>query len=295
MSIFYRQLLPLLSILLLAFSSCITPPKNEGNIELLNLSVPEDNLLGFAKIRGSLDSTEQVLFYWTGKAYSHIPGERSQLLFLLEGYNIAKLVPIDSGYQLLTRELMVYKDPKTQKILKTWENPFTGEDVEVLAVMNDPVNSIFKLKYGNRDWGLPFEYLGESRACFYTDILLHYPSPLPASEYPEHSRSEFFQANELFQFYFDLEEVSDPKVINASTQISWTRIGDWLPWMKMGDHKGSILYQCRGYKAKEGLSVLSSELYSFIHSEAELFSHPPDTFSSPNETSWTYFKKNISQ
>ena len=279
----------LYGILLMGLGACTTP--KQETITLLSLEKPEDNLLAFAKIRASLDSTEEVVYKWTGWAYSMIEGQRSKKLFQLEGYNIARLVPIDGGYQLLTRELMVYKDPKSGEILETWQNPFTSDSVRVLPVLNDPVNAQFMLKGDGWEWGLPYEKMANSRFCMYMDVLLLYPSPLPIAEYPKNSQSDMYQAGELFQFFADLEEVSNPASKNVTAEISWTRVGPWLPWMEMGQAQGQMLYQCRGYKTADGLQSLSPELLSLVKVKYPTYLHAPSHYSKPNETSWTYFKK----
>ena len=45
-----------------------------------------------------------------------------------------------AGFKLVSREILLYKDPVTDEVLATWENPWTGETVDVLHVANDPVN-----------------------------------------------------------------------------------------------------------------------------------------------------------
>lgn len=283
-----------LYVLLVLLNACnaVQESRDEPIITPLNLDLPEDNLKAFAKIRASLDSTEECVYKWTGTAYSIIDGVRSKTLFALEGYNIARLVPIEGGYQLLTKEFMAYKDPNSGKIIDTWANPFTKDTLEVLPVQNDPVNAKFLLAGGRGgEWGLPYETLGKKRFCMYIDVLLLYPSPLSVVDYPEYSQSAMYQAGELFQFFADLEEVSNPEVKSANVEISWTRIGPWLPWMKMGQRQGQMLYQCRGYKTSNGLNALSPELLKLVTEKYPAYLHTPTTYTKPNETSWTYFKK----
>ncbi|MCU0375178.1 MAG: DUF1838 domain-containing protein [Chitinophagaceae bacterium] len=112
----------------------------------LNLSEVKDNLDAYLKMRASLDTTEQPVFYASGKIYAYEPDKPWRHLYDFEMYNIARTqkMPGDSGYYLLTREMLVYKDPKTGEILKNWTNPWTGEVVEVLPVWNDPVNQTFR-------------------------------------------------------------------------------------------------------------------------------------------------------
>ena len=45
-----------------------------------------------------------------------------------------------SGYRPVTKENLLHMDPKTKQVLRTWQNPFTGKEVEVLHIADDPVN-----------------------------------------------------------------------------------------------------------------------------------------------------------
>ncbi len=191
------------------------------------------------------------------------------------------------GYTLLTREMAVYKDPETGEILKTYHNPFHGRDVEVVPVWNDPVNSRFPSQFDP-----PREQLG-AQTCFFADVLLHYPSPLPDSEYPLHSGSQNYQGAELFQFFADRDQLEDEQTDSVDCALSWTRLGPWLPWMEMGDHSGQLLYQARGHKLEAGIDQLPPELLSLVEQEHPEFLVAPESFRRPNETSWTYFKKKL--
>ena len=44
------------------------------------------------------------------------------------------------GYRSVSREILIYMDPSSNEILRAWTNPWTGEEVEVVHVANDPVN-----------------------------------------------------------------------------------------------------------------------------------------------------------
>ncbi|OFA29871.1 hypothetical protein BAE46_13375 [Glaciecola punicea] len=66
-------------------------------------------------------------------------------MFSEEGINMGHCGTVDGGKQgntcnLITCEILLYTDAKTGKSLKTWTNPWTGEEVEVLQVLNEPVN-----------------------------------------------------------------------------------------------------------------------------------------------------------
>ncbi|MEM6699291.1 MAG: DUF1838 family protein [Bacteroidota bacterium] len=281
----------LFTILLLSCES------NNGEIQEavaslnLDLDRPEDNLLAFAKVRADLEG-EEMLYYASGTIYGFVAGERDKPLMGFEMYNIARLIEQEEGYQLLTRELGFYKDLETGKILEEWENPYTGETVEVVQVWNDPVNQEFKLEGRFGKWGVNHTKLSDDLICMNADVFLIYPSPLKTADYPENSQSDNYEAAELFQFFFSEEDVNNPDLTSVPATISWTRIGPWLPWMKMGQRPGNMVYQTSGYKlAEKDYNSMPKDFRDYIMANKPEYRHAPDTFSRPNETSWTYFKK----
>jgi hypothetical protein len=254
----------------------------------LNPDSAKDNLDAYIKIRASLDAKEQPVFYASGSIYAFEPEKPWKHLFNFEMYNIARIekMPGDSGYYLLSREMLLYKDPATNEILKEWMNPWTSEKVEVIPVLNDPVNQRF---YYNR-FICPYKAAGNGRINFYNDITLTYPSPLKKSEWPDNSRSDVYQGAELFNFFCDEKQLLNPKTKNVSADISWTRFSDFLPWMRMGAKPGYLLYQSRGYKLKN-FEALPQQIKDFVKNNKPEYATAPEKFTSPNMTSWKYFKQ----
>jgi hypothetical protein len=258
----------------------------------LDLSKPADNLEAFVKMRASLNLEEETVYYWTGRIYSYVPGERSVPLFDLEAYNIARIQAIDGGYSMLTREVAIYRDIQTGEILERWYNPFINDTVQVVQVWNDPVNQSYLLKGRFGDWGVPYTSMGNGRVTMFSDIFLLYPSPLKVEVYPENSRSDMYQAAELFQFFIDEKELLDPATRNIYSEVGWTRFSDFLPWMRMGDKPGFLVYQCRGFKdPKASFDSLPKDLKDYVLKHQPQFSQAPTNFESPNMTSWKYFKE----
>jgi len=256
----------------------------------LDLNRPEDNLLAFVKTRASLEEID-VVFGWTGNVYAFLPEERTQKLFQFEGFNVGRMIQIEDGYQFLTREAAFYKDPKTGEILEKWENPFTQETNKVIHVWNDPVNQKFLLKSEGGMFSVPYVELDEENICWHFDLFKNYPSPLPKSEYPQYSGSDIYNGGKFFQFFTKRSDLENAKLYSIPCQISWTRIGPWLPWMEMGDRPGYLIYQCRGKKLKNGALDLPESILDYVGSHNSKFVSAPTKFTKPNETSWTYFKK----
>jgi hypothetical protein len=258
----------------------------------IDLDKPEDNLAAFVRMRASLDLDKETVYYWKGLVYSYVPGERGRPLFELEAYNIARIVTVEGGYQMLTREVALYKDLETGEILERWYNPFIEDTVNVLHVWNDPVNQQLLLKGRFGDWGVPWMRMGEGRVAMYSDIFLYYPSPLKKEDFPENSRSDMYQAAELFQFFIGEEELNDRSKPSVYSEVGWTRISDFLPWMRMGERPGNLVYHCRGYKIMDGgFEALPKQMREYVLKNQPRFAGAPKTFTQPNETSWTYFKK----
>jgi len=150
---------------------------------------------------------------------------------------------------MLSRELSYYLDPVTQERLNYWENPFTGETVNVAHVANDPVNT----GLGN----VPIQSLSATDAVIVSDVPLLYPNPMHSNPaYVEFGGYlPYYEGGEFFKFYFKKADLENADNAVVDVPISWNRVGTWLPWMKMGSNEGGVLYSCTGARAAD-LSTL---------------------------------------
>lgn len=278
-------------------SSSVMPPATKAMTKApslnLDLDKAEDNLKAFIKVRGSLNEDEEVIYYANGTIYGFVNGERDKPLMGYEMYNIGRNIKTGPHeYQLLTNEVLLYTDLKTGEVLDTYQNPYTEEEVDVLHVWNSPVNQEQKLngKYG--PWGVNHNKVGDDMICMNADVFLAYPSPLSMEEYPDNSQSDLYEASELFQFFFSEKDLNNPEINSVDATISWTRLGPWLPWMRMGQRQGLLVYQGAGYKLMEkDFNKMPAVLREYVMAHKPEYRHAPKTFTTPNETSWTYFKK----
>jgi hypothetical protein len=253
----------------------------------LQLDTPNENMKAYLKARGSLDSAEEVVFYDEGYIYIIQPEKPVKAAFKFQMYNIARFVSTDSGVTQLSREMLVYEDLTTGQVIDTWYNSITKDSVDVLHVWNDPVNAI--LKKGR--FSVDYVRMDNGRICFNIDLPLFYPSPLKKKDWPESSRSDMYQAMEMFQFFVNERELLNKKKKNITCDISWTRISDFLPWMKMGDQPGYLIFSSRGWKLKDGWQSLPQPIKDLVMQEHPEYQHAPLSYTSPNMTSWKYYKK----
>lgn len=241
------------------------------------------------KTRASLDANESNFLSWTGNIYSFIPGEKRQLLFKIVGMSVSRCIPTGKGsWDFTSRELTYYLNPETKEILHQWENPWTEEKVTVMHVANSPVQGQFKNK-------LPVQIAGE-KTNFVFDIFPNYPNPLAENpEFADYCPGGIYQAAELFKISVPTAELENAE-LNSVTQLSlsWDRIGQWLPWMKMGKHPGYLIYSATGNKVS-GLQALHPILQQEINTRVPLYKAAPKSYVEGEDmTSWLYFQKHFS-
>jgi Protein of unknown function (DUF1838) len=253
----------------------------------LDLNKSSDLLTAYVKVRGSLDPKVETVVYDEGLIYTVVPNQPIKAILKFQMFNIGRFEKNDTGFNLITREMLVYEALKTGEIISSWINPFTKDTVPVLHVWNDPVNS----KSVAKSFSLPIMKLSNDRMCFYIDVPLFYPSPLKKAEWPQNSRSDMYQAAELFQFFVSEKDVQNTKLNSVPFDIAWTRFSDFLPWMKMADLPGYLMYSSRGSKLKNGFSDLPKNIKDYVAATDATYQHAPTTYVTPNMTSWKYFKK----
>ena len=243
----------------------------------------------WVKTRSSLDPHESNFLIWTGKIYSFVPGEKRQLLFKIIGMSVSRCIPTAEGrWDFTSRELTYYLNPETDEILRKWEKPWTGETVPVMHVANNPVQGKFKGK-------LPVQVEGEN-TTFIFDLFPYYPNPLAEdAQFAPYCPSSTYQAAELFKITVKSADLLNSE-LNSVTELklSWDRIGQWLPWMKMGEHPGHLIYSAIGGKVG-GFTELPPMLQAEINNRLPLYKQAPKVFMEGEDmTSWLYFQKNFS-
>lgn len=263
----------------------------------LDLTTPQGANTALRKIQCSIRDNVPITYYWNGAAYARVPGQADRKLFLVEGMNIRTCGTVDDpergkGWRLVSRELLLYIDPQTGEVLKTWDNPYTGKTVTVIQTANDPVNQPPFFDVG-RD-GKPVQWMGEAsgNAWWVTSTIpLFYENPLggPYQKYVGGT----YHATEMFNFMGDLDDLTNDKRDTAAVRVGWVRLAGWLPWMEMGDRPGIIYFHTAGRKLGSFDELPKLMRDEIDRNYPEWKSPPPVDDTRPNETSWTYFKKKV--
>jgi len=258
----------------------------------LNPENAADTLQIVRKIYCSTEDNTPIVYSWNGKALSRKQGEKDVHLFDVEGMNIRQCGEIEKedgtkGFHLVSREILLYLDKDTGEVLKTWENPWTDETVEVMHVANDPVN--FKMYEVGRG-GKPAKWQGEMHGNFWwqrNTVPLWYPSPL-ASKY-EKEIGGTYHSTELFNFFGNVDELLDPSTTGVEATVGWSRFSDWLPWMNMNGREGMLYMHTAGSKLASYDDLSETMKTEIAQSYPEYSAPPPVGDDRKNMTSWEYY------
>jgi hypothetical protein len=283
-------------LLAVGVAACAMLAAAGAQARTLDPAKPEDALEISKRLQCGVSEDEPAVYHWSGNIYGRSPGMRDKLLFKGEGMNIRRCVEVNDpkrgkGWRLISREVMLMLDPKTGEVVRQWENPYTGETVEVMHIHNDPVNG--RPNFARGVDGTPFTLGSLREAGPYVfmpfEAPLFYTNPL-TGDYQEYVGGEY-HAMEIFDFGALKSDLYDSTKPTAYPMISWVRISGWAPWMKMGSRPGQMVFNAMGRKLPGGFEELPDVLKNEIRANYPIYEQaPPKDDMRPNETTWTKFK-----
>jgi len=259
----------------------------------LNLDDAEDNLKALIKLQADLSGADAIGGF-PGEVWGWVPGEGNRLLFRSYGIGASHVERVENGWRFYHREVMYYLDPQTGEILQDWVNPYTGQRVEVMHILNDPVHRFYSISGGR--FSAPFPYtVHDDDLVFRISVFSFRDSVMPRDEYPLHSANNKYQAAELWNMNGRVSEVMDPKVTSASCVTSWTRVGQWLPFMEMGNRPGVMVYHSDAYKLLRGVDEIPASIRAYTEEHHPKYLESPKTWQDLklNESQLTESKKKI--
>ena len=264
-----------------------------GAATALDLNKPEDSYQAMLRVVGDLTG-KPVFKDWDAVIFALVPGEKAVPIIRTIGFNAGRLIKQpDGSHHWVTREVSFYVDLKTGQIVDSWVNPLNGKTVKVVQVANDPVSNKFPLiEPGKPNYFAKFaqfEVRGDV-AWMRWDVPLKYPNELKPELYPEESHGETYVASEHFHFFVNTADAQSDTATSTPTHYSWFRTGPWLPWMKMGQAPGTLLYSGNGRKY-DSFEQLPEQLREYTRKHYPKYMDAPTSFYQPNETSWSYFRK----
>lgn len=270
-----------------------------ASARLLDPAVPADAVEIMRRTQCAAVDGQPAVYRWEGRAYGRRQGEPDRLLFRLEGMNIRQCVRVTdpvrgTGFRQVSREIMLYLDPRTGEVLRQWTNPYTEQSVEVMHVANDPVNGrpTFPRNADGSPYRLNVSVMGEM-AFMPVEVPLFYNNPL-AGDYQEYVGNRY-HAMEIFNFSGPIRDMLDTNVPTAHPAVAWVRISDWMPWMLMQGRQGQMVFNAVGTKLRsfdELPQVMRDEI---ARNYPTYTAPPPGDDARPNETTWTVFQRWVAE
>jgi len=254
------------------------------------------------RARMTCGTTEQGVVrygYWEGRAWSRLPGEKDRHLFDVVGLNVRQCAMLTDarrgpGFRSVSREVMFYLDPATGAVIDTWDNPWTGQRVEVMHVANDPVN-MRAPSFAIGEDGVPArvelrQY--DDTVVSASEIPLFYTNPL-AGDYQDYVGGQY-HAMEIFNTFYRAADFLAPAGTRiADSRLSWQRVSEFMPWMKMGSRPGVMVFNTSGFSTFDA-SRVPRRLWDLLEARYPAYRDPPPLDDArPNETTWTVFRKQV--
>jgi len=224
----------------------------------LDLTTPEGNVEAYARIQGNTDPKQTSYSWYMGRVTGLRPGEAGRDLMGIIGMGSVRMLPMKGadGYQMLRKELGFFTDLQSGAVIDRWDNPYTGENTEVVHLANPAINA--KIVPYRREQGL-YEEVGDKanvkpfllnwklvngRAMAEQYGSLYVKNPMDPAVWQRESAGEFIQINDSNTFNVSIEDLQNPSLTKVESFGNWTHQRPWQPWMLMGQAPGGIQYTC---------------------------------------------------
>ncbi|MBM4195653.1 MAG: DUF1838 domain-containing protein [Gammaproteobacteria bacterium] len=268
----------------------------------LDLTRPLDNQVALLKLQADL-SGAPVIGIFPGKAWLWIPGEANYPAFDTYGVGASRLEfsEAEGGWRFYHREALLFTDPASGEVLQTWKNPVTGMEVEVMHVVNDPVQRFYPLSGG--PFAPPYPHIVNGDYLVYQLDVLRPPAPganpLNRREYPLHAQQDLYQTGEFWAVSGSLSAVNDPMRTHVPSHTAWSRVSMWDPFMEMGNRPGLAIYHSQAFTATNGIDDIPPRIRRWLekHQPQLLVAPyaPVDWAGGRQENRWTAAKRVIDQ
>lgn len=263
---------------------------------------PVDNMNAFVRLLGDASGERDAVNWYKGAIYSVIgDAAANKLLFGFEGFSVCRTIPqADGTFMNLQREVLYYTDPYSGEILSTWQNPFTDEEVAVVHVYNDPVNSRyapeFEQKFGDDGESVKFPFIlpwtfMDDTAMTVFDVNASWANVLTPDKWPRESSGEKVRVCETLTMFLSLADLNNTALTAIPYNGAWQRMSPWCPWMLMGQRPGHLFYRSHYRKLPGGISQLPATLREYTEQHYPAWLTAPSEWTEPNLTSFETYAR----
>lgn len=222
----------------LAAASVATPI--QAKTSSLDTRSPQGRFRTFALMRAALD--EQLCTSWMKAQYFAVVEDRMEPLFGVVSAVFARYRRRENGgLEAVSAEIAWFTDNETGQVLDEFLNPWTGRKVKVpeggLAPSRYFIGADLSLKLGRAVPGmemvhdvLPIEARGPD---VWMTERMRSAVTIPGKPRP-------FRYSESNTFLADRKALSAKGATRVTSNVGFTNVCTWRPWLEMGDHPGHM-------------------------------------------------------
>jgi len=244
----------------------------------------------FVKIRCSSDG-KTYYFEATGSMYAQpMDCDEPVHLFNFLGVDISRCIKeqTTSRWILVSRKFSLYLDPQTDQLLKQWQNPWTGETLNVIH-----------RSYDYQEFQIPPQlgaYIAPVVSFISLDFNLKLPNPFATKpKFADYSPEQYIQSSDSYKFIFPTAMLNNgadnPPNSDSAVTMSYYRMGPWEPWMKMKGKPGFLVLNYTATKT-DIFEQLHTDIKTQIEQRLPLFREAPTCrLKRSIATSWSRFEE----
>ncbi len=280
-------------------AAAATPSRSANpNLKPLDVEDPRENLYGFAKLWGTIGD-KAVLSGYQGVQYAIVGSQRAMPLFGYVGFgNIRNKILPDGTVKVMGKEAGYFTDLATGEIIDHWDNPWTGERVEVFPFLNDAFrgslglerkvfrvgdgetvnNDMGKKSKGGEPFRLPWQVIGDQYLLGW-DYAHEYTNPVTPEGWPKASTGPRVNPSEHFTLFTSRDEIDDRSTETARFTAGFMRQAPWWPWMLMGQSgvHGVLMGRMHSYQITGGMDDVPAVVRDRVERDRpDLFEEPTD-------------------
>ncbi len=288
----------------------------------LNYEDPYDNLYAFGKLWSGFE--EPVIGAFHGLMYGRIGDKRMVPIFGYVGTGVLLCKVAENGdLQIQSRETGYFTDLESGDILEQWDNPWTGETVDVYHFYNDVLvgrigpeipkffmganndsptlmneGTVFPNEDGKYPFVLPFQQFGDELMLGW-DYTHEYANPVAPEGWPKSSTGPRISPSEHFTMYVSKQEIEDRDLPTARMKAGFSRVSQWWPFMKMGGtefENGVMFGRMFSHKGLKGYDDVPRKMLDYIEKHAPEYLTLPDIGWEPTThrmDTWKVYAKDI--
>jgi hypothetical protein len=215
------------------------------------LPMGNELLEAYVRLSGSLD--DRLIIWWMdGKQYAVINGKAKALFGMKVGMFHRFFRQPDGNFKIAFFELTYFTNLETGELLRTFDNPYTGETNTVSQTRLGPEIRLLT-QDGLSSPGNPMvkDYASSMGPARVNNGMIWIPSSVEAMiKFPKPTAPEI--ALSIYTTVSGhVDAAFDPSQVSVPCAFSFSNAQRWIPWMRMGDIPGHLMGVADGRKMEQ--------------------------------------------